>query len=121
MLEYNQNKILRSRQLRQNMTPCEEKLWHLYLKKYPLKFQRQKIIGDYIADFYCAKEHLIIEVDGESHDSIQNIIHDKLRTKIIAKYHLRILRIPNEKIRNHFYEVCEYIDMVVQAEIDSRT
>ncbi len=120
MIEYNQNKIFRSRELRKNMTPGEKKLWHLYLKHYPLKFQRQKIIGEYIADFYCAKAHLIIEVDGESHDTIQNIIRDKARTKALAKYHLRILRISNEKIKTHFYEVCEYIDKVVQFETGSR-
>ena len=63
---------------------------------------------------------MIIEVDGESHDTLQSIIRDKARTKALAKYHLRILRISNDDIKKHFYEVCEYIDKVVQFEADSR-
>ena len=102
MIEYNQNKISRSRGLRKNMTLSERKLWYLYLKHYPLRFQRQKVIGEYIADFYCAKAHLIIEVDGESHDTLQSIIRDKARTKALAKYHLRILRISNDDKKNIF-------------------
>ena len=49
------------------MTPWEKKLWYQFLRDYPVRFQRQKAIGNYIADFYCAKARLIIEVDGKEH------------------------------------------------------
>ena len=118
MIEYSKDKIAFSRGLRKNMTSCERKIWYLFLRNYPLRFQRQKVLGEYIADFYCAKAHLIIEIDGEGHDSIQNVIHDNLRTKYIANRHYRVLRITNEELENNFYETCEYIDHVVQAQIE---
>ena len=64
MKEYNKSNVNLSRILRKNMTCYERKLWYMFLNKYPIRFQRQKPIGNYIADFYCAKVKLIIEIDG---------------------------------------------------------
>ena len=64
MIEYDKRNIPRAKELRKNMTPWERKLWYEYLRQYPVRFQRQKAIGEYIADFYCAKARLVIELDG---------------------------------------------------------
>ena len=53
-----------ARNLRNNVTPQERKLWYLFLSKFPLRFHRQKTIGPYIVDFYCHKAKLVIEIDG---------------------------------------------------------
>ena len=64
MKEYNKSNIPLAKALRKNMTPWERKLWYDFLRNYPVRFQRQKAIDNYIADFYCAKARLIIELDG---------------------------------------------------------
>ena len=117
MIEYNKEKIAFSRELRKHMTPCESKLWYQFLRNYPIKFRRQRIVGEYISDFYCAKAHLIIEIDGECHNSLQQTIYDKTRTNYLSQEYFRVLRISNEMLNNDFYQVCEYIDKVVQAQI----
>ena len=67
MKEYNRENIPLAKALRKNMTPWERKLWYQFLRSYPVRFQRQKAIGNYIADFYCAKAGLVIELDGSQH------------------------------------------------------
>ena len=64
MKEYNKANIPLAKTLRKNMTPWERKLWYEFLRNYPIRCQRQKAIGNYIADFYCAKAKLVIELDG---------------------------------------------------------
>ena len=56
-----------ARRLRREMTPHERKLWYLFLRKYPVKIYKQRIIGRFIVDFYCASAKLVIEVDGSQH------------------------------------------------------
>ena len=53
-----------ARKLRKDMTPWERKLWYLFLKDYQFRFQRQKMIDQYIVDFFCAGAALIVELDG---------------------------------------------------------
>ena len=53
-----------ARRLRSEMTPHERKLWYLFLRKYPVKIYKQRIIGRFIVDFYCASAKLVIELDG---------------------------------------------------------
>ncbi|MCI6096959.1 MAG: DUF559 domain-containing protein [Clostridiales bacterium] len=67
MKDYNKENIPLAKTLRKNMTPWERKLWYDFLRYYPVRFQRQKAIGNYIADFYCAKARLVIELDGGGH------------------------------------------------------
>lgn len=57
----------KARALRKNATPQENRLWYQFLRKYPLRFTRQKPIGSYIVDFYCRKANLVIELDGGRH------------------------------------------------------
>ena len=65
--KHNKNIISLARELRKNMTKEEKHLWYDFLRTYPIRFMRQKIIGRYIADFYCAKANLVIELDGSQH------------------------------------------------------
>ncbi len=114
MLEYNRRNIPLAIALRKSMTPWERKLWYDFLKNYPLRFQRQKAIGNYIADFYCAKARLIIELDGSHHYLDGQKEKDDFRTKELEKYNLSVIKISNLDIDNNFSGVCEYIDSIVK-------
>ena len=96
------------------MTPEERHLWYDFLKSYPVRFLRQKVIDEYIADFYCSKAKLVIELDGSQHYEEKGLLKDKIRTEKIQNRGLTVLRIPNNEIRKNFYNVCTYIDRVVQ-------
>ena len=77
------------------MTKEERHLWYDFLRDYPIKFTRQKILGRYIADFYCAKAGLILELDGCQHYQDEAAEYDKQRTAYLESYQLRVIRIPN--------------------------
>ena len=61
------------------MTPLESKLWNLFLRRLPIRFKRQKLIGDYVVDFYCDKAKLVIEIDGGQH--FEDVNHQKDNTR----------------------------------------
>ena len=112
MLTYNKELIKYAKELRQNMTPWEIKLWTQFLRNYPVRFQRQKVIDNYIVDFYCAKARIVIELDGGGHYTEEQQKHDDERTEILKNYKLQVIRICNLEIDNIFYNVCEHIDRV---------
>ena len=117
MKQYNKANIPLEKELRKNMTPWERKLWYEYLRHYPIRFQRQKAIDNYIADFYCAKAHLIIELDGGGHYSQEQIEKDEQRTAILQQSGLSVLRICNTDIDHNFRGVCEIIDIQVRQSL----
>ena len=117
MKPYNKCNIPLARDLRKNMTPWERKLWYNFLQNYPIRFQRQKCIGDYIADFYCAKARIVIELDGSRHYDDKTAINDSIRTNDLEKMNLKVIKIPNNQIDNSFYEVCEFIDKSVKKSL----
>lgn len=117
MKKYNKNNILLAKELRNNMTPWERKLWYEFLRDYPVRFQRQKAIGNYIADFYCAKAGLVIELDGGEHYAAAQVQKDEVRTKELESMHLTVLRICNLDIDRNFSGVCEYIDLTVKKSL----
>ena len=114
MKAYNKANIPLAKTLRKNMTPWERKLWYDYLRNYPVRFQRQKAIGAYIADFYCAKARLIIELDGGGHFTPEQRDADAARTNALEAMDLTVLRISNLEIDRNFSGVCEAIDLAVQ-------
>ena len=114
MKEYKKTNIPLAKELRKNMTPWERKLWYTFLKDYPLRFQRQKAIGNYIVDFYCAKAKLVIELDGGGHYTDEQELKDKLRTNDLEAMDLKVVRISNLDIDRNFRGVCEYIDLTVK-------
>ena len=82
-MEYKHNKeiVPLAKTLRKNMTKEEKHLWYDYLSEYPVRFIRQKVIGKYIVDFYCAKAKLVIELDGSQHYEDKEMEKDTLRTE----------------------------------------
>ena len=117
MKEYNKSNVNLSRILRKNMTSHERKLWYMFLNKYPIRFQRQKPIGNYIADFYCAKAKLIIELDGSGHYLPNQALKDRIRTERLEEMDLTVIRIDNRDIDNNFNNICEYIDSFVKKSL----
>lgn len=103
-----------AQKLRKNMTQEERHLWYDFLRQYPIRFLRQKVIDNYIVDFYCAKAKLVIELDGGQHFEEDTLQYDAVRTEKLAAYGLRVLRIPNNEIHENFDNVCEYIDYTVR-------
>ena len=112
--KYNGKLLNVAKNLRKNMTKQECRLWFDFLRDYPVRFYRQKIIGNYIVDFYCAKAKLVIELDGSQHFE-DKVIYDEKRTEYLEQYGLTVLRIPNNYANEHFEEMCEYIDSVVSS------
>ena len=111
---HNKKLVSLAKQLRKEMTKEERHLWYDFLREYPVRFYRQKIIGDYIVDFYCAKAKLVIELDGSQHYETENIAKDSERTAFLENYGLKVMRFTNIEVNRNFQGVCEYIDMAVK-------
>ena len=104
-----------SQTLRRNMTRQERHLWYDYLRDYPLRFVRQHPLSRFIADFYCAKAHLVVELDGSQHYFPEGIESDEARTAELNALGIHVLRFPNNAVDRSFEGVCEAIDLTVQA------
>ena len=115
--KHNRQLVPFAKQLRNNMTKEERHLWYDFLRTYPIRFSRQKVLGKYIADFYCAEARLVIELDGSQHYEIAHIVHDAERTAFLEDYGLRILRIPNNEVNRNFRSICDYIDDAVKQSL----
>ena len=117
---YNKDNVAIARKLRKDMTREERKLWYDCLRNLPIRFYRQKPIGNYIADFYCPKLKLVIELDGSQHYQDKGVVYDTERTKELSKYKgIKVLRIPNNQIDQNFNGVCEYIYAMVNKCLES--
>ena len=118
-MEYKHNPSLVSnaKQLRKNMTKEERHLWYDFLRDYPIRFQRQKVLGKYIVDFYCAKANLIVELDGSQHYEPAEALRDQERTEYLQQYGITIIRIPNNEVMKNFLGVCESIDSLVKQSL----
>ena len=122
-MDYKHNPKLtgNARSLRKNMTKEERHLWYDYLKSYPVRFLRQKVIDDYIVDFYCASAKLVVELDGSQHFEDRGREYDERRTTALQARGLTVIRIPNNELMKNFRGVCEYIDMIVQQRMQNKT
>jgi cyclase len=113
---YKANPLLfaRAKELRNNVTQAEMVLWG-YLKTRPLgyKFRRQHPLGIFIADFFCYKLKLIIEVDGPVHDKEEVKMNDVERQKIIESEGIKVLRFTNDEVMKHLEAVIEKIKNVL--------
>ena len=118
-MQYKHNGELVSfaKQLRKNLTKEERHLWYDFLKNHPHRFQRQKILGKYIVDFYCAEAKLAIELDGSQHYEPQDAAKDRQRTLFLQGYDITVIRIPNNEVMQNFEGVCTYIDYVLKQSI----
>lgn len=106
-----------ARRLRREMTPHERKLWYLFLRKYPVKIFKQRIIGSYIVDFYCSSARLVIEIDGSQHYDIQGMEYDAHRSAFLESFGLKIVRFSNRDIDRNFSSVCEQIDLIIKERL----
>ena len=88
------------------MTPQEKKLWYQFLKKLPVTVNRQKVIGDFVVDFYIASASLVIEVDGSGHRTEAGKMADAIRDEWLTGQGYTVLRIPNRSIEDNFSAVC---------------
>ena len=114
---YNPKLKQRSRELRRNMTRRERRLWYDFLRDYPVKVYRQRSIDCFIADFYCSRAHLVIEVDGGQHYAADGMEQDAIRSAVLKKYDLTVMRVSNADVDQHFPEVCEFIDRRMKEEL----
>ena len=106
---YNPRLTANAQTLRKEMTPEEKKLWYQFLKKRPETVYRQKVIGNYIVDFYIASKKLVIELDGRQHLTPENREQDRIRDDYLASLGMTVLRYPNRSINRDFLLVCEHI------------
>ena len=112
------NSILETaRKLRREMTPHERKLWYLFLRKYPVKFYKQRIIGRFIVDFYCASAKMVIELDGSQHFEEQGKTYDRERSAYLESLGLKVVRYSNDDIDRNFSAVCEQIDLMIKERL----
>ena len=122
-MQYKHNKQLVpvAKHLRKEMTKEERHLWYDFLRTYPVRFSRQKVLGKYIADFYSAEAKLIIELDGSQHFEDNSIRKDAERTAFLEEYGLTVIRIPNHEVMKNFCGVCEYIDAAVKQSLSQKS
>ncbi len=106
-----------ARSLRKNLTKEEKHLWYDFLSTYPVRFLRQKVIDNYIVDFYCRRAKLVIELDGAQHYSEKGLIKDQIRTEKIESRNLTVIRIPNNLVNNNFHDICIFIDDIVKTQL----
>ncbi|HNU85625.1 MAG: endonuclease domain-containing protein [Pseudomonadota bacterium] len=100
-----------SRELRTHMTDAEKALW-IKLRRKQLKgyqFYRQKIIGDYIVDFYCPGARLVVEVDGGQHYGLEEMAKDRVRDKYLREQGLEVLRFSDREVLIECESVLEKI------------
>ncbi len=114
-LPYNGKLIERARDLRKNATPQEQRLWYNFLRSHSLRFQRQKVIGSYIVDFYCHAARLAIELDGFQHYEEEARLYDVERTNFLEANGLRVLRFSNIDVDRNFAKVCRAIDAAIDV------
>ena len=115
--KHNKQLVPLAKQLRKEMTKEERHLWYDFLRLYPVRFSRQKVLGKYIADFYSAEAKLVIELDGSQHYEDRNVKKDADRTALLEGYGLRVIRIPNNEVGRNFRGVCAYIDAAVEQSL----
>ena len=115
--KHNKQLVPLAKQLRKEMTKEERHLWYDFLRSYPVRFSKQKVLGKYIVDFYSAESKIVIELDGSQHYEDQNIKQDAERTSFLEGYGLTVIRIPNNEVNTNFRSVCEYIDTAVKQSL----
>ena len=107
-----------AKDLRKNMTKEERHLWYDFLRAYPVRFSRQKVLGAFIVDFYCASAKIVVELDGSQHYEQEGMAKDEERTAFLRGYGLTVIRIPNNAVNQDFRGVCAYIDLAVKEALE---
>jgi very-short-patch-repair endonuclease len=113
-LPYRRKLMAHGRVLRRALTPAEKRLWFDFLRHVPAKFTRQKPLGDYIADFYCASHRLVVEIDGDSHFTEAAAKRDSVRDAALKHMGLNLVRFTNEDVTRRFEAVCLEIGALLE-------
>ena len=116
----NETTLNRAKHLRSEMTPWERKLWYTFLRKYPIHIYRQRPIGPYIVDYYCAVAKLAIELDGSQHYTDDLKEYDAERTAYLEGKGIKVMRFANIDIDKRFREVCAQIDHEIRKRLGER-
>lgn len=107
MNQTNNPKLRKNAQkLRRAMTKEERQLWYDFLKQLPVTVNRQKVIGHYIVDFYCASAKLVIELDGSQHYADEGTAADRERDHALNQRGITIVRYSNIDVNRNFDGVC---------------
>ncbi len=110
----------RARALRRNLTAPEARLWHEFLRTLSVTVSRQKPLGGYVVDFYCAKHQLAIEIDGDSHFSDEARQYDRARSAALARLGIRVVRFTNMEVMQNFEGVCSEIARVLGIDLGQK-
>ena len=119
-MERNVNLRENAKNLRKNMTKEEAHLWYQFLCRYPQRFRRQYIIGNYIVDFYCHQAKLVVELDGSQHYTPEGKEYDEKRTKYLEGQGLKILRYSNLDVMRRFRDVSQEIYRVMEERSEQK-
>ena len=102
----NPNLRKNAQKLRREMTKEERRLWYGFLKQLPITVNRQKVIGRYIVDFYCASAKLVIELDGSQHYEDEGTASDRERDLSLNSLGISVVRYSNSDVNRNFDGVC---------------
>ena len=103
--------------LRREMTPQERKLWYQFLRNLSITVNRQKVIGNYIVDFYCHAARIVIELDGSQHYETEGQKYDQKRDQYLQNLGLTVLRYSNRDMFQDFEGVCQDILQRIQEKV----
>ena len=106
---HNKKLTSNAKSLRKNMTKEERHLWYDFLKNLPIMVHRQKVIGNYIVDFYIAESKTVIELDGSQHYETGGKIADEKRDSYLNSLGITVLRYANSDVNMQFGSVCQDI------------
>ncbi|MCL2814661.1 MAG: endonuclease domain-containing protein [Oscillospiraceae bacterium] len=119
--KHNPNLTPNARELRKNMTRQEKHLWYDFLRSYPVRILRQKVIDSFVVDFYCAEAKLVIEIDGSQHYTENGIAYDTERERAMRAMGLKTIRYTNDEIEKRFDAVCGDIDRQIKSKVASES
>lgn len=114
---FNLSKYKEKRQELRNLSSKAEQLLWIKLKDsrfLDLKFRRQHGIGRYVADFYCTKLRLVIELDGDSHFNEDAIEYDKIRTEYFTQQRITVVRFTNNDVYKNMNGVLESLQKFIE-------
>ena len=111
----NEELVAFAKALRKNMTKEERHLWYDFLRYCTPRFRRQEIIGNYIADFYCDKAKLVVELDGSQHMNDDDMAYDARRTAFFHTLNIAVVRYYNTDIQKNFSGVCQNLLDILQT------
>lgn len=109
LYRYNCKLVGNAKTLRKNMTDEEKRLWYDFLKQLPITVNRQKMIGNYIVDFFIASQRIVIEIDGVQHKAPEHKKADARRDADLKQLGITVLRYTNLEVNQQFRSVCQDI------------